>query len=168
MSVSKVRAGDRPAGSMPDGGDPRTVWGVSRRPGRGQRLQRGSMTPFGSDHGTGRSWQRPIVACLVTLGLVVLILAVIGVATAIEQHANPPTCIGLGFGCTPDAYTNVVLGGMFVGVPVLAVAWTSIVAGWLVTRRRSDRINHRATWWPAWLLAGCLAIVTVVAAITAG
>jgi hypothetical protein len=100
--------------------------------------------------------------------LVVLNLAAVGIATVIEQHANPPTCIGLGFGCIPDAVTTVVLGGMFVGVPVLAIAWTSIVAGWLVTQRRSDRINHRATWWPAWLLAGCLAMVVAIAAITAG
>ena len=102
---------------------------MSRIPGSGQRLHRGSMNPLGSDHGTGRSWKRPIAACLLTLGLVVLILAAVGNATAIEQHATPPTCIGLGLGCTPDAVTTVVLGGMFVGVPVPSVAWISIVAG---------------------------------------
>lgn len=97
-----------------------------------------------------------------------LMLAAVGIATAIEQHANPPTCMAIGLGCAPDAVTTVVLIGTFVGVPVLVVAWVAIAAGWLVTRRRSDRINHRATWWPAWLLAVCLALVIVLAARTAG
>jgi hypothetical protein len=126
------------------------------------------MDTSGSDHRTARPWRRPTRAVLATLGLVMLTLVVVGVATAMEQAAHPPTCFGIGFGCTPDAYTTVTLLGMFVGVPVVAVAWTLTVIGWVLTRRRSDRMNRWATWWPAGLLAGVLAVVVVLAAFTAG
>jgi hypothetical protein len=126
------------------------------------------MDIYGSDPHTPQTWRRPACAGLASLGFVVLTLVVVGVATAIEQAVHPPTCFGIGFGCTPDAFSTVVLIGMFVGAPVVAVAWTLTVIGWVLTRRRSDRMNRLATWWPAWLLGGGLAVVLVLAAFTAG
>jgi hypothetical protein len=126
------------------------------------------MDTSGSDHRTAPSWRRPTSAGLAELGLVVLALLVVGVATAIEQRAHPPTCFGIGFGCTPDPSSTAVLLGMFVGAPLVAVAWLCTAVGWVLTRHRSDRANRRATWWPAWLLAGGLAVVVVLAAVTAG
>jgi hypothetical protein len=117
---------------------------------------------------TPPSWRRPLSAGFTTLGLVVLAVVVVGVATAIEQYAHPPTCFGIGFGCTPDALSTVVLIGWFLGAPIVVVAWLFSAIGWLMTRRRSDRINRWATWWPAWLLAGGLAVLVVIAAVTAG
>jgi hypothetical protein len=126
------------------------------------------MDTPGTDLRNASSWQRPATACLATLVLAVLAVVVVGLATAIEQHANPPTCFGLGFGCTPDAYTSAVLVAVFAGAPAVAIAWTLSVVGWMLTRRRSDRTNRWATWWQSWLLAGILAIVLVLAALTAG
>jgi uncharacterized membrane protein len=56
---------------------------------------------------------------------------------------------------------------MFVGAPVVAVAWILTVIGWVLTRRRSDRMNRLATWWSAWLLGGVLVVVVGLAAFTA-
>jgi hypothetical protein len=126
------------------------------------------MDIYGSDPRTTHTWRRPACAALASLGFVVLMLVVVGVATAIEQAVHPPTCFGIGFGCTPDAVSTVVLLGMFVGAPVVAVAWILTVIGWMLTRRRPDRMNRLATWWPTWLLGGVLAVVVVLAAFTAG
>jgi hypothetical protein len=126
------------------------------------------MDTPGNDDRTPCTWRRPTCAGLASLGLATLTLVVIGVATAIEQAVHPPTCFGLGFGCTPDALSTVVLLGMFVGAPAVAVAWVLTVVGWASTRRRSDRMNRWATWWPAGLLGGVLAVVVVLAAFTAG
>jgi hypothetical protein len=126
------------------------------------------MDTSGNDHRTAHAWRRPTCAGLASLGFVVLTLVVIGVATAIEQAVHPPTCFGIGFGCTPDASTTVILIGMFVGAPVVVVAWVLTVIGWVSTRRRSERMNRWATWWPAGLLGGVLAVVGVLAAFTAG
>jgi hypothetical protein len=126
------------------------------------------MDTAGSDHHTASTWRRPTSAGVAALGLVVLTLGVVGAGTAIEQAANPPTCFGIGFGCTPDALSTVALLGMFVGAPVVAVAWILTVAGWVLTRRRSDRVNRWATWWPVALLTGVLTVVGVIAAFTAG
>jgi hypothetical protein len=122
----------------------------------------------GSDPRRTHTWRRPVCSALASLGFVVLMLVVVGVATAIEQAVHPPTCFGIGFGCTTDALSTVGLLGMFVGAPVVAAAWILTVIGWVLTRRRSDRMNRLATWWPAWLFGGVLAVVVVLAALTAG
>jgi hypothetical protein len=93
------------------------------------------MDIYGSDPRTTHTGRQPACAALASLGFVVLILVVVGVATAIEQAVHPPTCFGIGFGCTPDAFSTVVLLGMFVGAPVVAVAWILTVIGWMLTRR---------------------------------
>jgi hypothetical protein len=125
------------------------------------------MDSYGSEPRTTHSWRRLACAGLASLGFVVLMLVVVGVAAAIEQAVHPPTCYGIGFGCTPDAFSTVVLLGMFVGAPVVAVAWILTVIGWVLTRRRSDRMNRLATWWSAWLLGGVLVVVVGLAAFTA-
>jgi hypothetical protein len=127
------------------------------------------MDICGSDSRTTHTWRRPACAALAALGFVVLMLVVVGVATAIEQAVHPPTCFGIAVvACTPDALRTVAPLGMFVGAPVVAAAWILTVIGWVLTRRRSDRMNRLAIWWPAWLLGGVLAVVVVLAAFTAG
>jgi hypothetical protein len=126
------------------------------------------MDTYNSELRSPRLWRRPISASFTVLGLAVLGVVVVGVATAIEQYAHPPTCFGIGFGCTPDALSTAVLIGWFIGAPIAVVAWLFTAVGWVVTRRRTDRINRWATWWPACLLAGCLAVLVVIAAVTAG
>jgi hypothetical protein len=126
------------------------------------------MDISGNGDRTPSSWRRPATACLTTLGLVAAALVAVGVATAIEQRVNPPTCFGIGFGCTPDAVSTVYLVGFFFAAPVVAAAWLLTAVGWAVTRRRSDQANRTATWWPAWLLAVGLAVVVVLALVTAG
>jgi hypothetical protein len=103
------------------------------------------MDIYSSDPRTTRTRRWPACAALASLGFVVLMLGVVGVATAIEQAVHPPTCFGIGFGCTPDALSTVALLGMFVGAPVVAVAWILTVIGWMLTGRRSDRMNRLAT-----------------------
>jgi hypothetical protein len=125
------------------------------------------MDTSSSDHRTPTSSRRPISAGLAALALVMLALVAVGAVTAIEQHAHPPTCFGIGFGCTPDPFTTALLVGMIFGAPTVAVAWLVTAVGWVLTRQHPDRVNRRATWWPVWLLAVGLAVVAVLA-FTAG
>lgn len=91
----------------------------------------------------------------------------VGVVTAVEQAASPPTCHGIGFGCTPDAVTTAFLVGVVFGLPAVAVAWAATWIGWALTRERSDRTNRVAAWWPVSALALAVVVLAVVVA-TAG
>lgn len=113
------------------------------------------------------SWRRPAAASVTALVVAVIALVVVGVAAAIEQAAHPPTCYGIGFGCTPRPTTRVVVGGYLVGLPTITVAWVATWAGWALTRGRSDRTNQAAAWWPVWVLAvgtGMLVVASLSAA----
>lgn len=57
-------------------------------------------------------------------------LAVI-VWTAIDQAAHPPSCSGIGWGCSPDPFTTVVIFGCFVMPYLMAVGAAVVGLGWL-------------------------------------
>lgn len=76
-------------------------------------------------------------------------IGAVGAGTAIEQAAHPPTCYGIGWGCTPDPATMAMFVGMFVGLPTLAVGVPVTWVGWATTRRRDHRAHLAATWAPA-------------------
>lgn len=116
----------------------------------------------------GTTWRRPALACLASLAAVAVGVGGVAVGTAIEQTANPPTCYGIGWGCTPDAGTTALLVGFIVGAPALVVAWTVTWVGWAATRGGSDSANAMASWWPAWTLGLLTVIVTVAALVDAG
>lgn len=110
------------------------------------------------------SRRRPVAASLAALAVAVTATIGVGVVTAIEQAAHPPTCYGIGFGCTPDAITTALLVGGIFGLPALAVAWAATWVGWALTRERSDRTNRTAAWWPVWPLAVGVGVLAVVVA----
>jgi hypothetical protein len=112
--------------------------------------------------------RRLVGALTVSLAAVCVALAVIGVATAVEQRANPPTCVGLGFGCTPDAGSSVVLVGTLFAPPVIVVAWLLSGLGWTCTRRGPDARNRLATWWPSLVLCAAVGGLALLALVTAG
>ena len=124
--------------------------------------------PSRSDASPPGRVRRPVVASLVSLFAVVLAVGAVALGTAIEQAANPPTCFGIGWGCTPDPGTTAFLVGWIVGAPALAVAWVLTWGGWALTRHRTGRTRLVATWWPAWVLLATATVVGVLAVTTAG
>lgn len=87
-------------------------------------------------------WWPPYVVFVAWLAISVLVLFVL---TARDQAANPPTCHGIGWGCTPDAATTVALYLMLVALPALAVASVIFAAVGLLGRRtRTFRLTLSA------------------------
>lgn len=126
------------------------------------------MNTPGEKSTTSTSWRRPVAASVAALVVAIVALVAVGVAAAIEQAAYPPTCHGIGFGCTPRPTTIVALGGYIVGLPTTAVAWLATWVGWAVTRDRSDQANQAAAWWPVWVLAVGTGVLAVAVLSTAG
>lgn len=122
-------------------------------------------TSASSSSGSAR---QPLVACAVSLAAVALALGAVALGTAIEQAAHPPTCFGIGWGCTPDPGTTALLVGGLVGAPAVAIAWVLTWVGWTVSRHRTARARRIATWWPAWVLLAAATVVGVLAVATAG
>lgn len=60
--------------------------------------------------------------------------------TAWDQAANPPTCFGIGWGCTPDAEATAALFAIIVGVPA-CVLGTLVFAGLGLRHRRTRRLR---------------------------
>lgn len=127
----------------------------------------GMNTP-GDTSTTPASRRRPAAASLAALAVVILAAAMVGVATAVEQAAHPPTCHGIGFGCTPDPATTAMLVGGIYGLPTVAVVWVASWVGWALTRSWSDPANQVMAWWPVWGLAVGTGVLSVVALATAG
>jgi hypothetical protein len=114
------------------------------------------------------SLRQPLLACLATMVAAALALGAVALGTAIEQAANPPTCYGIGWGCTPDAGTTALLLGWFVAAPAVAIAWILTWVGWAVTRHRTERARRIATWWPTGVLAVAALVIALLAVTTAG
>lgn len=54
-------------------------------------------------------------------------LGIYGIVALGQAGDQPDTCYGLGWGCVPDAFTSAVLAMLYVGGPVLAVAFLVLV-----------------------------------------
>jgi hypothetical protein len=67
------------------------------------------------------------------------------------REARPPTCFGIGWGCTPDAATTAVLIAVVIGVPALVAATLVILGGWLLARARPTA-GRAVIWVPAVLV----------------
>lgn len=91
---------------------------------------------------TDSLWWPPYVVFLFWVAVSVPVLYLV---TVREQTANPPTCFGIGWGCTPDPASTIGLYLMFIAAPALAVAAVIlVVAGLLGPRTRSLRLTLSA------------------------
>ncbi len=73
--------------------------------------------------------------------------------TVHQQAVNPPTCFGIGWGCTPDPGSTVALYLTFIVTPVLVVAsLISAVIGLAGCKTRSIRLSLSAGVPPALFL----------------
>lgn len=116
--------------------------------------------------GTTSGRPRVLPALAASLGIVLLWLIVVFVATSITQAVRPPSCFGIGFGCTPDAGTGTLITGLVIGLPALVAAWVLTVAGWALSARASSAQTRRWLVWgaPA-LLAAAAVLLTILSTV---
>ena len=102
-----------------------------------------------------------LLACLTAPVVVGFGLLVLWGRWSAAHAANPPTCTGLGFGCSPGPEFAVVFAAVVHGLPALGATWlASGVLGW-AGHQRSERAELVGAWVPVGVLA-CLATVTAV------
>lgn len=75
-------------------------------------------------------------AALVSVGAV-------GLLTWLYQRQRPPTCYGIGWGCTPDAGTSALLYGFVIVIPGVAATTVLLAA---TTVARTDRGRRVGAW----------------------
>lgn len=99
----------------------------------------GSSTTDGGTTRVGRGWDALVARASTEetarrAHLAVAVLLGIGALVAyaglwLEDRANPPTCYGIGWGCTPDPGTSMFFIGWFVLAPAFVVSTVSIRVG---------------------------------------
>lgn len=79
-----------------------------------------------------------------TLGVVggwALLVGATWLGTEVSHRRNPPSCYGLGWGCTPDAATTAVFAGFLFGVVavvlLVVLGITHVATADVVERRRA-------------------------------
>lgn len=81
-------------------------------------------------------------------------------ATEATHRVAPPPCLGIGFGCEPDAVTTAALVSTFLVAPAVVVSVLLVWAGWWAGRR-GWRFAEAVMWAPA---VACWAFTGVVSA----
>lgn len=90
---------------------------------------------------------------VVVVAAVAHVLLVVG-TVAVDQHGSPPTCYGLGWGCTPGPVSSGLLWGMFVVVPATVVVIAVLALTAALPSHRTRRVA-------AYGVAGTVAAVAV-------
>lgn len=88
------------------------------------------------------------------------VLGAIWAATAAHQAEHPPTCFGIGWGCTPDPASTAALLGIFVVGPAFVVLVATLLIGLLV----ASLLEQAAPWarrWSTTVRVLCGAAVTL-------
>lgn len=138
----------------------------------------GSRTTDGVTTSLGRGWNA-LVARAATAeaarraNIAVAVLLAIGTlltwgALWLEDRAHPPTCYGIGWGCTPDPGTSLLFIGWFVLAPAFVVSTVSIAVGRRLAGSTGRRRHVGAVLvvLPVVVLAGAL-VALVVATLAA-
>ena len=113
----------------------------------------------GGDAGRSVRWHAALAAAA-AVGAVLAGVGITALDVWLEQQARPPTCFGIGWGCTPDAATTAVLIAFVIGVPTLVVATLVIMGGWLLARARPTA--GRAVMWVPGLLVLAVDLLLVL------
>ncbi|MBW3659232.1 MAG: hypothetical protein KY457_11380 [Actinobacteria bacterium] len=113
-----------------------------------------SRTTDGAAARVGHRWEALVVWAATTAGarranVTVAVLLGIGALVTwgglwLEDRANPPTCYGIGWGCTPDPGTSMFFIGWIVLVPAFGVATVAIHVGRRLAGS-TDRRRHVGT-----------------------
>ena len=81
------------------------------------------------------AWGPPFFVCA---GWAALSVALVWGVTGMEQSRNPPSCYGIGWGCTPDPGGAALLFGVFIVFPGLILGCSAIAAlGFFGVSRRA-------------------------------